>query len=319
MAPTIGRQWRGGPQDYAALCDYCDVRYLRSQLRKQANGRLACIGPGTNGCGAGLDEVSLDKINADIMRHRRKPTKHAGGRFDRLRTSFEDIFGATLIEYWDARKGIEPTSLGLIDAWVGQKRFATLVPVQWGPPQKVRFWESRAEFGGRPGVELLRDEELWMPGRQLLLDPGARPYIAMVGTFGADSQAGIRLSGMVAGVEQTTAQIHRYREFTASPTEMASSYRLSGSATEFLRIPQAAIGSAGAAQLMALDATKTLEFRAGPAKVLSSVDEATHWLVDNLTVWWGAVLTLIVIADGPTKAQIAEFENYVRSFAVRLP
>lgn len=58
---TIRRHWptttvRG---DYQGLCDYCGVQWRRSQLIRDASGKLAC--PDDQ---AGLDEVTLTEANA---------------------------------------------------------------------------------------------------------------------------------------------------------------------------------------------------------------------------------------------------------------
>lgn len=39
---TIGRRYSGKRRNYADVCDYCDVRWHRDELRLDASGRLAC-------------------------------------------------------------------------------------------------------------------------------------------------------------------------------------------------------------------------------------------------------------------------------------
>ncbi len=39
---TIGRNYVGKPREYATACDICGVMYHRSDLRRNANGHLAC-------------------------------------------------------------------------------------------------------------------------------------------------------------------------------------------------------------------------------------------------------------------------------------
>jgi len=64
MGRTIGRHWpSSAPRgDYVVLCDYCGVRYRRSQLVRKGNGRLACSGPGTLDDADGRDEVELSEM-----------------------------------------------------------------------------------------------------------------------------------------------------------------------------------------------------------------------------------------------------------------
>lgn len=81
MARTIGKRWptakpRG---DYAAKCDYCDVLYRRSQLRRLPNGALACFGPGTNDDAMGRDEVTLSRANAEAAKERKRTPRFGGG------------------------------------------------------------------------------------------------------------------------------------------------------------------------------------------------------------------------------------------------
>lgn len=60
MARTIGRHRpRNSPKsDFETLCSYCGIAYLRSQLRKDRSGNLACADD------YGGDVVSLTEANA---------------------------------------------------------------------------------------------------------------------------------------------------------------------------------------------------------------------------------------------------------------
>lgn len=61
---TIGRKWPVGiGPDRQATCSYCGVQWLRSQLRRDASGNLACPDDAP-----GLDVVSLSEGNARLMR-----------------------------------------------------------------------------------------------------------------------------------------------------------------------------------------------------------------------------------------------------------
>lgn len=55
--PTIGRHHRGPRRDYQHACDVCGVNWLRSQLRRNANGVLVC--PDDIG---GRVETQLDRL-----------------------------------------------------------------------------------------------------------------------------------------------------------------------------------------------------------------------------------------------------------------
>jgi len=108
MGITIGRRWpRKAPiGDHTVMCDDCGVHYRRSQLRRMEDGRLSCIGPGTNNDGKGRVEVALDRANAMHAQRRRGPTiVRDTGNFDNsgpdangvdnstavFRTTLEDI------------------------------------------------------------------------------------------------------------------------------------------------------------------------------------------------------------------------------------
>jgi len=314
MAPTISRHWRGGPEDYAALCDYCNVRYLRSQLTQQGSGRLACVGPGTNGCGAGRDEVELDKANADALRYRRKPSPHRGGRFDRLRASVEDIFAETLIEYWDASKGVVSAQSGQLTSWKGQRAGSTFAA---SPPYSKASWrESVPEFFGRPGIQVDGGPEVgsvWIaPGA--LVPSGARLYAAAAlfyhsmasiypGYNGAIELWGVSI---IAGLARNyNAGVHQlfYRS-VAVPDGTVLPLPVAG--------PRA--------QLFEMDARGPLTFRAGPnSEVKSSVDSPIAEPSSQVSLYPGSTVTLIVIAEDPTDAQISEFQSLGRSYAVMRP
>lgn len=59
---TIGKHWPKSAEfcDYTAKCDYCDVLFRRSQLRRDGAGFLACPDEGD-----GLDRVTLDELNLE--------------------------------------------------------------------------------------------------------------------------------------------------------------------------------------------------------------------------------------------------------------
>jgi hypothetical protein len=317
MAPTIGRQWRGGTQDYAALCDYCDVRYLRSQLKNQANGRLACIGPGTNSCGAGHDEVTLDKVNADKMRHRRKPTKHLGGRFDRVLSSVGDIFGASLVEFWDATEGVLAATGGKLTSWTGQKLGATFTAdAVFG---QGTFYPSRPEFYDRPGIAIDGGPQtgaLWTATGNFI-PSGGRPYLGMVSFSHNDSQyfAGSNgvvsfSSGAVEGALGRSVASQEYRGFYRSALNPAG--------TE-LAIPEGALGSVRKARLYELDATGPLSFRAGGTTLSTTLDSPTlnPWQVGVL--FPAMTLTLLVLCNAPEPGQVRRFQALARSYAVERP
>jgi len=318
MAPTIGRQWRGGSEDYAALCDYCDVRYLRSQLKRQSNGRLACIGPGTNSCGAGLDEVALDKLNADKMRDRRRPTASQGGRFDKVKASVEDIFGATLVEYWDAAKGVVSTTQGKLVSWTGQKLGAVFLPFY--PNPVARWLASDPEFSGRPSIEfpLLSSTE-WI-SEYAFLPAGARPYIAVVSRNIED--LGGAKSGMVRFGYYDEAILARDVNPAPAflpPGDYFAQYKsVAVPAGTVLPIPERAVGSVRHARLYELDATGPLTYRAGTVEVVSSVDSPTSGPWTRAGVDAALAVTFLVLANEPEPHQIREFQALARSYAGRL-
>lgn len=59
MSQTIGKRFRGKLGDSTAHCSYCGVRWLRSELVRDASGRFACPDDVK-----GRDEVTLDQANA---------------------------------------------------------------------------------------------------------------------------------------------------------------------------------------------------------------------------------------------------------------
>lgn len=306
MAPTIGRQWRGGSQDYAALCDYCDVRYLRSQLQKLGNGRLACMGPGTNSCGAGRDEVTLDKINADIARNRRRPAPHRGGRFDRIVASVEDIFGATLREYWDARSGVESSSDGALTSWTGQKLGMVF---SLGASSTATWSSSVPEFYNRPAIEVTAGELVTDTGA--LMPSGGRPYIGAVISSPKDEAGSIQFfNGMTA--KASLARDVGGGGFSSLYVSVAAPGGTS------LPIPAAEVGSVRHAYLHELDATAALAFRVGTAEVQTSVSSPTDTFWNRVTVQLGGTLALLVVANAPTESQVEAFQALGRSYAVRL-
>ena len=75
MAKTITRRWPPDAPigDHQVLCHDCGAQYRRSQLVRQIDGRLSCIGPGTNNDAVGRVEVELDKGNAEGSKQRRGP------------------------------------------------------------------------------------------------------------------------------------------------------------------------------------------------------------------------------------------------------
>ena len=80
MSRTIGRHRpKSSPRnDYEAMCDYCGVAYLRSQLRRDAAHRLYCRDEGN-----GRDQVTLGRLIAqDSARPRHGQFPKDGGSFD---------------------------------------------------------------------------------------------------------------------------------------------------------------------------------------------------------------------------------------------
>jgi hypothetical protein len=315
MAPTIGRQWRGGAEDYAALCDYCDVRYLRSQLQRQSNGRLACLGPGTNGCGAGLDEVALDKLNADKMRDRRRPTAPQGGRFDRVRASMEDIFGAALVEYWDAGKGVVSSTNGSLTAWTGQKLGAVFTA---DPVDGLALWHaSRSEFYGRPGVEISGGPSVgavWV-ATGAFLPSAARSYVAVARFHSLDVFSGpnglVELSGSGAVATFARSAGDRLEQLVYHSAAVPSG--------TILEIPTDAVGSHRQAHLFEMDARGPLSFRVGAAMVTTSVDSPTAQPVLQVSLSRGSTIALLAIANDPTDEQVQAFRSLATSYAAVRP
>ena len=312
MAPTISRQWRGGPADYAALCDYCDVRYLRSQLTRQSNGRLACIGPATNGCGAGLDEVALDKINADKMRNRRRPTKHRGGRFDQMRVSIEEIFGASLRDYWDATKNLTAASDGTVTSWTSVKLGAGFEPVD---PRWVAHWHASVpELSGRPAVQVMGSpfgSPFFVSSQAPFLLAEQRPYVGIVQSL-PPSDALAPGSISFGSYSEPDASVDAgYDPPQAGYTSTLGVLGLS--------IPRDEVGTKAMGRLYEMDGTGPFAFRAGSAEARSSADAPVKFAWEHVFLWAGGALTLLVIANAPTPTQIAEFQALGRSYAVKLP
>ncbi len=80
MARTIKRHLprRRPSGDYEALCDLCGVMWYRSQMFKDAAGRLRCPDDA-----AGRDPVTLSRLNAEAAKLNRYPTRvRDGGNFD---------------------------------------------------------------------------------------------------------------------------------------------------------------------------------------------------------------------------------------------
>lgn len=61
--------------DYATRCDYCGVRWLRSKLRRDASGLLACPDE------TGADMVTLSRANAAAARRPQPKPTDGGGAF----------------------------------------------------------------------------------------------------------------------------------------------------------------------------------------------------------------------------------------------
>lgn len=86
MGHTIGKRWPFGKApagDFACLCDYCGVRYRRSQLVRKPNGLLACTGAGTFNDASERDAVTLAELEAENAT-RNRPIEPIGdpGNFD---------------------------------------------------------------------------------------------------------------------------------------------------------------------------------------------------------------------------------------------
>jgi hypothetical protein len=308
MAPTIGRHWRGDSQDYAALCDYCDVRYRRSQLKKQSSGRLACIGPGTNGCGEGRDEVELDKQNADIMRNRRRPRAHDGGRFDRLRSSVQDIFATSLMECWDTESGVLSTSSGLLDSWTGQVQGAELRR-NFGGLSYVRA--EHPDFYGRPAVRVMGG--MLSTNVFALMPAGGRPFLAMAAQYIRDDNGGA-VKALTAGTFKLSLV---YENFAR---RWSAAYRSAlDPAGTIARIDALGVGNVHHSRLYELDATGLFTLRAGAAEMPSAVSSVTEAPWDQITIEAGLELALLVVANAPTAVQIEEFRALGRSYAGRYP
>lgn len=82
MRVTIGRKWPTNKPngDYCVYCDYCGVKWRRSQCTRDRAGRLAC--PDDR---AGRDEVTLSELNASgAARQRRTTRTEAGGFYSTL-------------------------------------------------------------------------------------------------------------------------------------------------------------------------------------------------------------------------------------------
>lgn len=84
MGRTIGRRLPRdiGKTEFVAMCDDCGVHFYRSQLRQMEDGRLSCVGPGTNNDGVGRVELTLSKLNAASSPRRRIKVRE-GGNYDR--------------------------------------------------------------------------------------------------------------------------------------------------------------------------------------------------------------------------------------------
>ena len=73
---TIGHRWPStAPQgDRAVFCDYCGVKWRRSQCTRDASGRLAC--PDDR---KGKDELTLSEENAAAAAQLRRSEVHEDG------------------------------------------------------------------------------------------------------------------------------------------------------------------------------------------------------------------------------------------------
>ena len=59
---TIGKHWdRSVKGDFAWACDYCGVKWRRSQLRVDGSGLFVCPDEGP-----GLDNLTLEEGNQDL-------------------------------------------------------------------------------------------------------------------------------------------------------------------------------------------------------------------------------------------------------------
>lgn len=67
---TIGRTYHGPARNYAPTCDVCGVQWLRSEMKRNANGMLVC--PDDQ---PGLVETELDRDNAQASRSLPEPPR----------------------------------------------------------------------------------------------------------------------------------------------------------------------------------------------------------------------------------------------------
>lgn len=211
---TIGRHWpKSARGDYAALCDYCSVRYRRSQLVKLPNGYFACSGPGTNDDAKGRDERTLDELNALEIETRWHPTPHRGGNFDFMpppppepeppppppAPTPIDVFGTNLREYWIASERVTVgTNYSEMDgsynvlSWTGGLRGIVLAPtaaldfdefsILETATATARLLSYSSAFNYRPVVKfpsmrsMMNDRAL----HQVLLTQGERIFVGAV-------------------------------------------------------------------------------------------------------------------------------------------
>lgn len=185
-----------------AQCDYCQVRYRRSQLVKQRNGLLACSGPGTLDDARGRDEVTLDQQNAAATRRNRRRTRAADGRFDRHQRTPKDILGSASHTWLKAESpGDFRFGPGGVAAWINHGR--TGDPTQ--PDESLRPTYDATGFNGSPCV--VGDGTQWMA---CTLSPpiaaGARPYMWLVARFDQAPLADPVISAPASLWHSTTAE-----------------------------------------------------------------------------------------------------------------
>lgn len=87
---TIGRHWpsKAPINDYAACCDFCGVRWRRSQLRVDEDGRLRCPdeGDGMSASAQAKEEARASKEKSE----RKQRLRYHGPRGTFDKTTMED-------------------------------------------------------------------------------------------------------------------------------------------------------------------------------------------------------------------------------------
>lgn len=232
---TIGRQWRGQRGDFQSICDYCGVVWLRSQLRRDGSGNLACPDEGR-----GRDSTTLSRLNAEHAARAQATQVRDGGRAD---TSGREYFTSpqSALETGSGR-----TSIGTMDlrGWWNPSQSAHITgpTVRW--VQNLQKLRSPVVTGGdvyqplassRPAYsagELTYVNQAMSSNDEELIQAGDLPCLWLVGSFGTAGET--ELAGFsVASKRGTGAELILFLDGTDLTFSFKFRFHIANDETEY--------------------------------------------------------------------------------------